>query len=333
MANRNKVTVAAIAKQAGVSPATVSRVLNNRCDLVKPNTIEQVLSTARELGYTIPEVKPTVPREEPVIIINIPSVNNIFYSQVIQGASASANAHGCHLIINQAPLDLGYIQSFFNLIKRVNAAGIILTGPVSASILEQINRIVPIVQCCEYNPEANLPFVSIDDFRSAQTATEYLIERGYYKIAFINGPSNYKYSRDRQRGFLAAIENANITIPRSWMPGLPEVNYEMAYATVCQLLASETKPNAFFTVSDIYAAAVIRAARRYHYKIPQDIIVIGFDNTEISTVCTPSITTVSQPRFQMGYTACEILLEKINDPSMEPRSILLETELIIREST
>lgn len=333
MANRSKITVAEIAKQARVSPSTVSRVLNNRCDLVKADTIKQVLSTAQELGYIIPDGRATVPKEEPVIIMNLPTVNNIFYSQVIQGAIASANAHGCHLIINQAPLDLGSIQSFFNLIKRVNAAGIILTGPVSSNILEQISHIVPLVQCCEYNPEAKLPFVSIDDCKAAQTATEYLIEHGYYKIAFINGPSTYKYSRDRQRGFLNAIENANITIPRSWIPSLPEVNYEMAYATVCQLLASETKPNAFFTISDTYAAAVIRAAKRYHYKVPKDIVVIGFDNTEISTVCTPSITTVSQPRFQIGYTACEILLEKIYDPSMEPRSILLETELIIREST
>lgn len=333
MASNSKITVAAIAKKAGVSPATVSRVLNNRNDLVKEDTIKQVIAAMQELGYTIPEMKTTVPREQPVIIMNIPTVNNIFYSQVIQGAIASANAHGCHLIINQAPLDLGYIQSFFNLVKRVDAAGIILTGPVSTDILEQIGRTVAVVQCCEYNPEVDLPFVSINDFKAAETTTEYLIERGYNKIAFINGPANYKYSRDRQKGFLSAIDKANITIPSSWMPHLPEVNYEMAYSVVCQLLSADIKPNAFFTVSDTYAAAVIRAAKRYHYHIPKDIIVIGFDNTEISSVCTPSITTVSQPRFQIGYTACEILLEKINNPGMETRSIFLETELIIREST
>lgn len=333
MASNAKITVATIAKKAGVSPATVSRVLNNRNDLVKEDTIKQVVAAMQELGCTMPEIKPAIPREQPVIIMNIPTVNNIFYSQVIQGAIASANAHGCHLIINQAPLDLGYIQSFFNLVKRVDASGIILTGPVSTDILEQIGRTVPAVQCCEYNPDADLPFVSINDFRAAESTTEYLIERGYNKIAFINGPANYKYSRDRQQGFLSAIEKANITIPSSWIPHLPEVNYEMAYSVVCQLLSADIKPNAFFTVSDTYAAAVIRAAKRYHYHIPKDIIVIGFDNTEISSVCTPSITTVSQPRFQIGYTACEILLEKINNPCMETRSIFLETELIIREST
>ena len=329
----NKVTVSAIAEKAGVSPATVSRVLNNRTDLVKGDTVRRVLSVMQELGYSIPENKLSVPREQPVIIMNIPSVNNIFYSQVIQGAIASANAHGCHLIINQAPMDHGYIQSFFNLIKRVNAAGVILTGPVSTEILEQIGHMLPLIQCCEYNPDVNFPFVSINDYKAAQTTTEYLIAQGYHKIAFINGPANYKYSRDRELGFLAAIENANITIPSGWMPHLPEVSYDMAYSIACQLLSAEVKPNAFFTVSDTYAAAVIRAAKQYHYHIPKDIVVIGFDNTEISSICTPSITTVSQPRFQIGYTACEILLEKINNPHIESRSILLETELIVREST
>lgn len=333
MASRNKITVASIAKKAGVSPATVSRVINNRYDLVKPDTVKQVQAAIQDLGYSAPEFKSAPPQEETVLIMNLPNINNFFYSKVIEGANTSAISHGCHLIIYQAPLDMGYAQGFLNLIKRVNAAGAILVGPVSASILEQINRVIPLVQCCEFNYEVDLPYVSVDDCKAAYGATEYLIEHGYYKIAFINGPSNYKYSKERQKGFLQAIENANLTIPKSWVIRLPEVNYEMAYATVCQLLSAETKPNAFFTVADTYAAAVIRAAKRFHYKIPEDIAVIGFDNTEVSTICTPSITTVSQPRFQMGFTACEVLLERINTPGIEPRSLLLDTELIIREST
>lgn len=125
-----------------------------------------------------------------------------------------------------------------------------------------------------------------------------------------------------------ALKKAEIHIPKQGLVQLPEVNYEMAYAAVCRLLNADVRPNAFFAISDVFAAAVIRAAKRFHLHVPKDIIVVGFDNIEFS-----SMTTVNQPKFQMGYTACEMLLELIGDPSGEMKSLLLDTELVIREST
>ena len=116
-------------------------------------------------------------------------------------------------------------------------------------------------------------------------------------------------------------------IPKQWIVQLPEVSYEMAYAAVCRLLNSDSRPNAFFTISDVFAAAVIRAAKRFHLHVPRDILVVGFDNIELSSMTSP------QPKFQMGYTACEMLLELMEDPHGEMKSLLLDTELVIREST
>ncbi|HHV11155.1 MAG TPA: LacI family transcriptional regulator [Clostridiales bacterium] len=332
MSSNSKITVSKIAAGAGVSPATVSRVLNHR-HLVKPETIEQVENAMKALGYSIPEHKITAPREEPVIILNIPNINNLFYTEVIQGATMSANSHGCHLLINQSPLDHGSFHGFCSLIRRVNAAGVIFLNQVPSELLHQINQMVPVIQCCEYNQDADLPYVSIDDCRAAMKATEYLIASGKNKIAFINGPLSFKYAMERQRGFLTAMSNADLSIPKSWLIQLPEVNYEMAYAAVCQLLTSEVVPGAFFAASDMLAAAAIRAAKRYHYHVPRDIMVVGFDNIDLSAMYTPSITTVSQPKFQEGFSSCEMLLEKIANPDSATRSILFDTELVIREST
>lgn len=333
MNDKPKLTVAAIAKEAGVSPATVSRVLNQKNHLVTGKTAKLVEETIKKMGYDIPEPKVSIPKEQPVIIFNVPNIGNPFYTEVIQGAISSASAHGCYLLVNQSPLDYGSIDKFFNLIQRVNAAGVILLNQVPADILYQINKVVPLVQCGEYNPDSNLPFVSINDQKAAQEATEYIISSGHNKIAFINGPSSFKYSRERRQGFLAALDQASLTIPHNWIVELPDISYEMAYAAICQLMNSEVKPNAYFTASDTLAAAVLQAAKRYHYHVPNDIIVVGFDNTEISYLCTPSITTVSQPKFQLGFTSCEMILKKINAPETELHSILLETELILREST
>lgn len=332
MGDVKKITVSKIAKKAGVSAATVSRVLNHR-ELVKEDKIRQVEAAMNALGKELPKIDAIASKEQPVIILNVPNINNVFYTEVIRGATSSANAHGCHLLISQSPLDYGSISDFCNMIKRVNAAGVILLNQVTVEVLTHLNNVVPIMQCCEFNQDSELPYVSIDDRQAAKDAVEYLIANGKNKIAFINGPLSFKYARERRAGFLTALNQAEISVPSNWIVQLPEVNYDMAYAATCQLLSGDVVPNAFFTASDTLAAAVIRAAKRYKYNVPKDIVVVGFDNIDLSAMYTPTITTVNQPKFQEGFTACEMLLEKINNPLTATRSILLDTELIIRESS
>jgi len=149
----------------------------------------------------------------------------------------------------------------------------------------------------------------------------------------INGPMSFKYAVKRQEGFLDTLRKKDISVRPDWIVSLPEVNYQMAYSAVCRLLNNEIRPNAFFVISDVFAAAVIRAAKRFDLRIPEDIIVVGFDNLDISIMTCPTITTVNQPSFQLGYSACELLLDSINHPDMFPKSLILDTELIIRESS
>jgi LacI family repressor for deo operon, udp, cdd, tsx, nupC, and nupG len=114
---------------------------------------------------------------------------------------------------------------------------------------------------------------------------------------------------------------------------LPENNYDMALSTAGHLLGASEKPDAFFCVDDILAAAVIKACARLSVRVPEDVMVAGFDNVDISFMMTPSITTTSQPRFQLGFSSCELLVERITNPDIPVRNILLETDLVIREST
>lgn len=331
---KEKITVSKIAELAGVSPATVSRVLNHR-SIVKESTIRQVEDAMSNLGYPLMRERENAYAisHQPLIVLNIPGIENVFYQDVIRGARVSAKAHGCHLLIHESPLDRGSIRDFCNLLMRVEAAGTIILNYVAEELLDQIRGIVPLVQCCEYNEEADYPYVSIDDYAAAENATEYLISCGCRKLAMINGPQSFKYARKRQEGFLSAVNKADIFVPQNWLIQLPEINYEMAYAAICRILNSETRPNAFFVISDIFAAAVIRAAKRFNLNIPHDIMVVGFDNIDFSMMTTPSITTVNQPSFQQGYSASELLLEMVENPTLTPKSLLLDAELIVREST
>lgn len=329
--SRSKLSTADIAREAGVSPATVSRVINHR-DLVRPETAAHVESVMQAMGFAKKQPAIPSPDDKKVILVNCPQGTNPFYEEIIRGMITSAEAHGYFLVLNYDHIHPGSIGNFINLIKRINASGVILLSCLSEELLILLHDVVPIVQCCEFNADADFPYVSIDDHSAASQAVNYLISAHRNKIAFINGPGHFKYARERLRGYLDAMSEAELSVPSDWILQIPQIDYNMAYSAVSQLLSSDELPNAFFAASDVFAAAIINAARKYGLRIPEDIMVVGFDNISISQMVRPTITTVNQPKLQLGYSACELLSEIIIHPKSAAKSIMLSTELIIRES-
>lgn len=329
---KKKATISEIAQESNVSPATVSRVLNHR-DQVKEETIQAVEQAMLRLGYEY-----TVPPEEKamgqkIIVASYPENNNYFYQEVLKGAKASALGHGIYLLCYESTISRETIAHFCSLLRRIKASGVILFSNLSINLLQQIHAIAPLVQCCEFNMDAPYPYVSIDDYAAAKIATNHLITSDCNKIALINGPSSFKYARERMRGYLDEMDEYKLTVPKQWVAQLPQINYDMAYSAAYRMLQSETPPNAFFCISDLFAMSAVRAAFRSGLRVPQDIKVVGFDNIRLSNIMVPSITTISQPKFQLGYSACEIIIEYIENPLAEPKSILLDAELLVREST
>ena len=332
MNDKDKIRTSDIARLAGVSPATVSRVINHR-ELVKRDTINAVLNAMKQLGIELPNLEAYNQNDKRIILVNCPTGTNPFYEEVLEGAASSTTAHGYDLILNYDILNQGSLDNFISLVKKINVSGIILLSTLDSDLLDKLNSVVPVVQCCEFNKESDLPFVSIDDFEAARGAVRYLTSAGRNKIAFINGPMSYKYAKERLEGFRTAMDEANLSVPSSWILHVPQINYDMAYTLVLQLLRSDPRPNAVFAASDVLAAAVVNAARKSGLKVPDDLMAIGFDNIPLCQMVRPTLTSINQPKFRLGYTACEILIETVQGIHPVPRSTLLPTELIIREST
>lgn len=324
-------TVAQLAQAAGVSPATVSRVLNHK-GIVKTDTYNRVVAVLQAKGYPFVE---KADRADPsdVLMMSLPSLDNPFYADIVRGAKSGATRHGYHLIINESHINHNTLPGILELVRSLRISGLITTNHISSDILRTLGNVVPLVQCCEYDESTDLPYVSVDDFAASKKATEHLLSQGCRRIAFLSGPARYKYARWRMRGYKEALNAAGIPLDQNLVVQFPEVSCEMAIASTMQLLRTAQPPDAFVTTSDVYAAAVIRAARQTGLRVPQDVMVTGFDNIEIASVTTPSITTVDQPRIRLGLMACELLVEKIANPSLPSKGILLETELIVREST
>ena len=327
-----KITAAMIAEKAGVSPATMSRYLRQKTG-VRSDSAKKIEAALSELGVTIEPKQSESSVRHPVIVVNIPGIINTFYGEIIRGIRASAQMHGCHVLIHESALHGGSIDTFCKMLKEIGAAGVILMSAAKKEFLDRIHSIAPLVQCSEVNETTDYPYVTIDNYLAAKNATEHLIACGCNKIALINSAPTFYYARKRQAGFQDAMLEAGNSTPANWLVQLPEIDYSLAYAAVCRLLSQDVRPNAIFAVSDIYAVAALRAANRFQIKIPQQLMVVGFDNLDLTAMTCPSITTVSQSSYQEGYSACELLVEQMEQPGFTPKSILVDTELITREST
>jgi len=331
----SKPTISQVAELAGVSIATVSRYINHSSK-VKAATSQRIAKAIRELAYPLPEgmVFPLQRSGSSTILINIPSVSNPFYNEIIRGIQSSALRHGYQTLVNIQHLNAGTEAAFLNLLETGSFAGAIILNVLEQQLFDRVRKTLPLVQCCEFlEGQTAVSYVSIDDVAAAKKMMEYLFSIQRKRIAFLMGPSRYKYARHRKIGYMQALEAAGIPINPDWIIPTPDLQFDTAFSAVMQLLSQKTRPDAIFAVSDVMAAAAIRACQVSGLSVPRDIAVAGFDNIPYSQMMCPPITTIDQPKFHMGYTACELLIAQLQDPQRKPSQLLLNTELIIREST
>ncbi len=336
-----KVTVADIAAESGVSSATVSRVLHHP-ELVDNLTAARVRDVAEKLEYpralsqlaTTPVFGGTsATAYDEVIVLALPRYDNPFYGEVIHGAQDATQAAGRQLLVSYDPISPANIDRMGNLLGRERVVGLISMCPMTVPLLEHLEAWLPVIQCGEYAKGGDAPYITIDDSAAALTATDHLIDCGCSNLAILCGPESFKYSRERLSGFERSAEKHGIAVMDSHVIHLPDNSFDVAFSAVTHLLGEKDAPDGIFTYSDSSAAAAIRAAQKLGKLVPQDLQVVGFDNTDTSSMVTPSITTISQPRYQMGYSACTMLFERLRGTNGTGTRMTLGTELIVREST
>jgi LacI family repressor for deo operon, udp, cdd, tsx, nupC, and nupG len=332
-AMKDDVTYEEIARETGVSAATVSRILTGSAP-VSGATSQKVFDFLEKNNYDMGMMRSRkTAHSGGLIIFNVPSMGNPFYGPICNGAKTAALNYGYNLLINEEHINNNTLANFINLIKRTRAAGLIITNSAPGALLRKIAAVIPLVQCCEYDETIPLPYVSINDITASRNAMEYLFSLGRKNIAFINGPIRYKYARQRLQGYLEALKNAGIPSDPKMIIQLSEINYDLAFSALSGFFDSGGRPDAFFCASDVLATAAIKAGTQRGFSVPGDLAVVGFDNVEISSMTNPTITTVAQPMFQLGFSGCELLIEHITNPHIPVHNIILATELLVREST
>lgn len=326
-------TIKQVAEYAGVSVATISRVLNSP-DKVKEDTKKRVYEAIEILDYA-PNVLGRNLRvaHTKTILVLLPNIANGFYSSIMTGIRESAQEDGYHIMIGVTDHDANCEKAYMNLLQTRSVDGVILlSSKLDRTYLGNMARHYPVVQCCEYVEGVDVSLVTIDNYQAAYDATKYLIEIGHRRIGFIGGEEDYISARLRAKGFLDALESAGIVLSKDYMT--PSNYSYMSGVKGCEVLMSlEEPPTAIFTVADSIAVGVIKKAQALGFEIGKDLDLIGFDDTAIARMYHPAITTVSQPRIALGIKAYELLKRKIKDLTSQTEIIYLRHTIKVRETT
>lgn len=325
-------TIQDVARKAGVSAATVSRVLNNR-DVVSEKTAVKVERAIYELNYE-PSVLGRNLRtsESRLLLVLIPSIANPFYTEIIKGIEDTAIEQGYNILLCETGSNPKRGSIYINLVRNRLADGIISMDPAVDKVrLTELAKNYPIVQCSEYDKAGMVSYVSIDSALAAYQAVKYLIQIGHKKIGFLNSDNKYLYARDRYEGYVKALKEFDIPINKNWIYNVESVGFEEGQHAMRVLLGNSDRPTAVFADSDILAIGALKEINISGLHVPKDIALVGFDNIDYSKMSHPTLTTISQPMYRMGNESATMLIDKIKGKSVE--NIILNHELLIREST
>lgn len=325
-------TIQEVAKQAGVSVATVSRVLNNS-GAVSVNTRNKVQSVIDELNYQPNLLGRNLRRSETrMILVLLQNIANPFYSKVVKGMEDTAHENGYNVLICNTNTNIDLENVYLDFLRNKLVDGVIFA--CTAMGTKEFNKLAkqyPVVLCNEYAKDIKAPIVTIDNEVAGYDATSHLIKLGHRKIAMIT-VNNIGSSYDRMNGYKRALKDASLDIDEEYIV-YQNFSYKGGIRGIKELFELKEPPTAVFCISDLVAVGAIKELKRQGFKVPEDVAVVGFDNNSIAPMYEPSITTIAQPRYDIGKITMEIMLERIKGNVNSSHIVKLEHELIVREST
>ncbi|WP_443751335.1 LacI family DNA-binding transcriptional regulator [Asticcacaulis solisilvae] len=331
-------TIKQVAQLAGVSIATVSRCLNEP-DRAGKKTLARVREAVAELGYTPNLLAQNFRRGRTnIVMVVVPQIGLPLFEDVLNGIKTVLGGR-YSLVITEANVDSQKSSNFIDMLVSRQVEGVILLAsllPFSPQLIAA-NQTQPLPLVVGLEPLTDdlekLPSVHIDNYQAALEATRYLVDLGHTRIAFVSGAANSLITGDRERGFRAAMAEANIAVAPALVQ-YSDLTITGGGIAAQHLLRMTDRPTAIFCANDDMALGVMSSARRMKIDVPGQLSVMGFDDTCYAEISNPALSTVHQPARDIGVRVAQRLLQEMETPDHE--SLRVETlphKLVIREST
>ncbi|MFH1929207.1 MAG: LacI family DNA-binding transcriptional regulator [Chloroflexota bacterium] len=328
-----RVTIADIARRAGVSKTTVSRVLNDKPD-VDANTRERILSIIEETGYVPnPAATGLVTGSTKLLGLLVSSLYHPWVLEIIRGVAKAIEDTAYELVLYTTSSAQGNQELFARALNSGLTDGlVVMLPPDGEEFLSSLYRGgFPIVLIDDRGLSHGLPCVKAANQTGAYEATRHLISLGHREIGFVNGPEEYGCCRERLVGYRLALEEAGLAFsPQLIRYG--DFSQPAGFAIMEEWLGTGSIPSAVFVGSDEMAFGALEAIKARGLRVPDDIAIVGFDDVPLAARADPPLTSVCQPLHAMGAKAMEMLLEQIAGKDVSLEGVELETELVVRES-
>ena len=331
--NLMSVTIKDVARESGVNTSTVSRALNNGYG-VNHKTRKHVMEVATRLNYRTNQVaRGLVTGRSQSIGLVVSDIRNPFFAEVARGAEDAACRAGCDLVLCNSDLKAEKQMGYFDSLLAKRVGGIVMNSVAALSHAQQDQLWaagVPIVLLNRSSVYRRFSSVLGDNLEGGEIAGNYLIDLGHTKVGHITGPRAHGNLTDRAKGFLKAFHDRDLPEPQVICG---EHTFAGGYESANQLFASNRKFTAIFAGNDVLAFGCIRATLEKGIRVPDDLSIIGFDNVEISQITNPPLTTIDQPKYEIGKAAVEMLLNMMTkDAVPEPEHRMIGVRLIERQS-
>lgn len=338
MGNEKNLTIKDIAEKLNLSKSTVSRALRDSYD-VNPETRSRVLSLVKELNFE-PNVIARGLREQKTFNIGviIPSFQIPFYSVAVGGIHKVFSEAGYNVMTSQTNETYESELTIVNSFLRSRVDGILISFSANTNQFDHIIRVaerdLPVVMFNRIAADIDLPSVTVDDYKGAYNAIDYLIKRGGRNIAYISGPRSPLLSKRRKQGYIDCLKAHGLNY-------IEELIIESDFSVAGGMKAAEailklsSRPDSLFCICDSVAIGAMITLKKHGIRIPEDISVMGFTNDFFSGFVDPPLTTISQPVAEIGEKAAELLLLQLNRKltKWDNQKIVLGTSLVVRGST
>lgn len=337
----SRTTLHQIALSLNISVTTVSKALRDYPDVSK-KTKERVKAAVKEFNYKPNTFAVNLRTQESMTIgLVIPEIVHQFFSSVVKGVIEEAEKHGYVVIVLQTNQDFETEKSRIDFLINKQVDGIIIAIADDTNVYDHFYEVLsldlPIVMFDKISKEVSCSKVIIDDFNAGYEATKHLIDTGCTNIAHFRGPLLSQNSNDRFLGYKKALEEHNLVFDESNVYQCNKMVFEDGQKNARKLVQSKNKIDGIFINTDMVAVGALNEFKNLGVKVPEDISIIGFGNWFLSSIVSPTLTTVDQPSYGMGCIAFNKLLSEMNNNKnsihTEIETIILETNIIEREST
>lgn len=323
-----------VADYAGVSPATVSRVLNNY-PYIRDEVRSSVLDAIKQLGYEPNRVAQRLRATNSLLIgIVVTDITNPFFNTILASVEDVFFKKGFSVLMSNTTGDPQKELAYLSILENEDVGGLII-APTSENVGEVAQLAdagLPIVVIDRRVTSGNVDMVLSDNVAGARSAIEHLIDLGHQRIGHIGGPLHLTSGRERYQGYREAMQDAGLVVDLEWVR-FGDHKHESGYKYALELLAVDPPLTALFIENNMMTLGALNAIHERHRRIPEDIAVVGFDDVPWSKSLNPPLTVVAQPMLEIGYRAASLLLERIEAPDLPSRVEVLPTNLIVRASS